>query len=75
MQEVTKTVKQMRAQWAKDFKQFRGKHLLSQARLAELLGVSRRCVIYVEKGEVTPVLNTKRQFEQLKTRYERNGGR
>jgi DNA-binding XRE family transcriptional regulator len=71
MQELTKTEKQARARQSREFKAFREKHLLTQARLAELLGISRRCVIYIERGEVAISVRNVRQFRQLKARYER----
>jgi DNA-binding XRE family transcriptional regulator len=68
---LSKEARQERAQRSHEWKRFRNRYLLSQEKLAEGLGVSRRCVIYIENGQVKPAATTMRLFQELKAKYER----
>jgi len=49
---------------------FRKDNLLTQVKLAEVLGISRRTVQFVESAELTPLQSTLRRFRTLKAKYE-----
>lgn len=53
-----------------EWRSFRLRFLFTQAKLAEILGVSRRTVQSVEAGRVTPATSTLRMFLALKARHE-----
>lgn len=63
---------------AKEWIRFRTKHLFSQQKLAETLGISRRTVQYVESGKgqnpdwpCIPADVTLRKFDALKAKFEK----
>lgn len=60
---------------AKEFIAFRTKHLFSQVKLAEALGVSRRAIQYAEYGPCIPLPDTLKKFRALKNKYESEGKR
>ena len=73
----TKAQKARQRAIAREWTQFRVKHLFSQVRLAEALGVSRRTVQYVETGKshrpewaCIPSDETQRRFNALKAKFE-----
>jgi transcriptional regulator with XRE-family HTH domain len=53
-----------------EWRRFRKENLLTQIRLAEVLGISRRTVQLIEAGRVTPFPGTLRKFLALKAKYE-----
>ena len=55
-----------RGEWSS----FRTQYLLTQKRLAEVLGISRRTIQMIEGGKITPRANTLRKFLVLKSKYE-----
>lgn len=54
----------------KEWTRFRKDNLLTQVKLAEVLGISRRTVQFIEAGELTPLASTLRQFRSLKAKYD-----
>jgi DNA-binding XRE family transcriptional regulator len=55
----------------KEWIEFRRKHLFSQVRLAETLGISRRTVQAIEAASAKrPHFDTLRKFYALKAKYE-----
>lgn len=54
---------------AREWKKFRRKFFFTQVRLADILGVSRRCVQNVEAGKVRPLASTLAVFEVLKGKH------
>lgn len=59
-------IKRRQAEW----KQFRRENLFTQVKLAELLGISRRTVQLIEKGQVNSFPDTLRPFMTLKAKYD-----
>lgn len=64
---------------ARDWVRFRAKHIFSQAKFAEALGISRRTVQYVETGKgarpgwaCLPHTGTIAKFRALRARLEAN---
>jgi len=57
---------------ARQWKKFRKKHYFSQERLAQVLGISRRAVQYVEAGQLTPHASTLFKFEVLRIKHGGN---
>ena len=53
-----------------EWRQFRKNHLFTQVKLAEVLGLSRRAVQWIEAGKVTPLPSTLRLFKALKAKHE-----
>jgi DNA-binding XRE family transcriptional regulator len=49
---------------------FRKEFLFTQVKLADVLGISRRSVQLVESAKVTPLAQTLRAFNALKSRYD-----
>lgn len=62
----TKVVRNARA---KEWKQFRKENLLTQERLAGLLGVHRTCVSEIERANTTPRQPTLKRWLTLKAKY------
>ena len=54
---------------AKVFRAFRRRHLMTQKRLAELLGISLRTVQFIEGGYVKPTYSTVGKFRALQARH------
>ena len=75
-QTLDKGSQQERHERARRWQQLRKDYLLTQAKLADELGISRRTVQYVEAGQMTPTLTTRRVFRDFarRCRYEFNGG-
>ena len=55
-----------RQEWVK----FRKEHLFTQVKLAEVMGINRRTVQFIEAGQLTPLPGTMRKFNSLKAKYE-----
>lgn len=53
---------------------FRQKHLCTQIRLSELLGISRRCLQYAEAGIALPLMSTRAKFLELKREFAEGRG-
>ena len=51
------------------FKALRGRHNLSQGRLAEAVGVTRMTIFNIEKMRHEPSLRTIHKFKELEQRY------
>jgi DNA-binding XRE family transcriptional regulator len=75
---VTKAERAKQKKIANDWIQFRGKHLFSQVRLAEALGISRRAVQYTESGRshnpnwgCIPTDETQAKFRALQAKFEK----
>jgi DNA-binding XRE family transcriptional regulator len=56
---------------ASEWKMFRRRHLFTQRRLADTVGISRRTVQQVENAHITPHLSTLVLFEKLKRKHAR----
>ena len=54
---------------SKEWCDFRRDFLFTQVKLADILGISRRCVQLIEKAKVTPLPQTLRNFAALKARH------
>ena len=54
---------------AKLWSDFRHEFLITQRQLAEILGISRRTVQYVERGDVTPSKKVQSLFETLAKKH------
>lgn len=54
-----------RQEWTR----FRKEFLFTQTKLADVLGISRRTVQFIEAGELTPLTSTLRRFNALKAKY------
>jgi DNA-binding XRE family transcriptional regulator len=57
---------------ADDWRYFRTKNMLTQRRLADILGISRRTVQQIEGGHIDPHSKTLRLFEAFKRKYDIN---
>jgi DNA-binding XRE family transcriptional regulator len=66
---MTKEEENRRKARAKLWTEFRADFLLTQSQLAELLGISRRMVQYVEKASVTPDRPIQSRFLTLYKQY------
>jgi DNA-binding XRE family transcriptional regulator len=66
---MTKEEENRRKARAKLWTEFRADFLLTQSQLAELLGISRRTVQYVEDAEVTPNKRVQSLFLTLYKQY------
>lgn len=55
-----------RREWVR----FRKDFLFTQVKLADILGISRRTVQFIEAGELTPLVSTLRKFNALKAKHE-----
>jgi DNA-binding XRE family transcriptional regulator len=55
---------------AQEWKVFRRNNLLTQKRLAHIMGVSRRTIQLVEGAYITPHPKTLRLFSQFKNKYD-----
>jgi DNA-binding XRE family transcriptional regulator len=53
------------------WKKWRKKHLLSQDDMARAVGLCRRTIQGIEKGEHIPIYSTQRKFRELRERYAR----
>jgi DNA-binding XRE family transcriptional regulator len=80
MKKRTKQQLAARLDLAALFVSFRERHLLSQVKLAELLGVGRRTIQYAESGKshrpewpCNPSRETMTKFYALKSKYEPEG--
>ncbi len=67
----TKADKARKKRIAREWSAFRQEHLYSQVKLAQVLGISRRTVQYVEAedGGPMPSASTLSQFQALKARF------
>jgi DNA-binding XRE family transcriptional regulator len=63
-------IEEQKRRRAKEWRKFRKDFLYSQADLAEALSISRRTVVSVESGVVTPLPRIQRAFRNL-VRQER----
>ncbi len=54
----------------REWSRFRKDFLLTQVKLADVLGISRRTVQFIEAGELTPLASTLRKFNTLKAKYQ-----
>jgi DNA-binding XRE family transcriptional regulator len=61
-----------RNQRAEDWKMFRSNNLLTQKRLAAIIGVSRRTIQQIEGGYITPQTLTLKRFAILRSKYDAN---
>jgi DNA-binding XRE family transcriptional regulator len=73
--ELTKKESQERARVARMWLQLRKNNLLSQVRLADILGISRRTVQLIEAGEVSPRFSTQRKFRDYAEKIKREHAR
>jgi DNA-binding XRE family transcriptional regulator len=62
----------VRGQRAKLWKEFRRDNLLTQEKLAEVLGISRREVQYIEAGKISAGANVLSKFRTLELKYRRS---
>jgi DNA-binding transcriptional regulator YiaG len=60
--------------FATQFIAFRKTYLLTQAKFAEVLGVSRRSVQYTEACQALPMNSTCQRFRELKVAYAKKFG-
>ena len=60
----------IREKRAKEWIEFRREYIFTQKKLADVLGISRRSVQFIEGAEVTPLASTLTKFNALKARYE-----
>jgi DNA-binding XRE family transcriptional regulator len=67
---LSKEQLQERRARAKEWADFRKNFLFSQRRLAEIVGCSRRTVVNIEAGAVTPHADLLRRFAYLKFKHE-----
>jgi DNA-binding XRE family transcriptional regulator len=65
----------LRAKRAREWKMFRRNNMLTQVRLADMIGVSRRTIQKVENRYLTPHQQTIRRFAAFKSKYDSNAGR
>jgi DNA-binding XRE family transcriptional regulator len=64
-----------RAERAREWKLFRRNNMLTQVRLAAMIGVSRRTIQQVENRHLTPHIETMTRFAAFKRKYDMNAGR
>lgn len=57
---------------AEEMKTFLKNNLMTEAKLAEILGISRRTVQMVKSGRVSPQPATLRAWNNLVSKYKRN---
>ncbi len=56
---------------AEEWKRFRQTSLITQRKLAERLGLSRRTIQQIEAAQVTPHISTLRRFDSFRQLHER----
>lgn len=61
-----------KAHRAKEWLSFRKDNLITQVRMAELSGVSRRTIQMIEAGRLIPHFRTQQRFLDLKQRLSSN---
>lgn len=67
--ELEKEMQKTAREWTK----LREMNKLSQTFLSEIIGVSRRTIQSIEAGKIIPQAATIKKFEELRSKYEREG--